>query len=229
LFISLALLGVQTSAFSSPVFAKTAVGKASKKVAVSKAVKKKAPVKKGAPKKINVKESSGDGGSLLAGGPIGVAGKAMGLLSPVFQFQAKVQAGILVFLVDIVGAPFRVYPKEIRQETTKRTQGGVPILYTYGLSPFSAAAKSILETYDVEVEELGPEWFVLGPGGAEKRIALSELTPNEQTSLPHLFLRGEHLGGLSTGGRNDAGIVGLQESGELDKLLKKKRVTSKRK
>jgi len=210
LFISLALLTAQASGFSAPVFAK--------KVAVSKAAKKKAPVKKAAP---------AEGGSLLSG-PVGAAGKAMGLLSGLFKLEAKIQAGVGVFAVDIIGAPFRVYPKEIREEVTKRV-GGAPILYTYGLSPFSGEAKSILESYNVEIEELGLEWFLLGPGGSEKRVALSELSPNGQTSLPHLFLRGESLGGLSTGGRDDAGIIGLKESGQLDKLFKKRPVNSKRK
>lgn len=228
LFLALALSASHTDAFSSPILAKSAVGKASKKVAVSKASKKKVPTKKAAPEKKNAKKQESSGGNPLAGGPIGLAGKGMGLLSPLFKTEAKIQAGALVFAVDIIGAPFRVYPNEIRQETKKRVEGGKPILYTYGLSPFSSEAKAILEPYDVEVEELGPEWFLLGPGGSEKRIVLSELSPNEQTSLPHLFLRGESLGGLSTGGRDDAGIVGLQESGQLDKLFKRKKVVSKK-
>merc|ERR1712129_170351 len=81
--------------------------------------------------------------------------------------------------------------------------------------------RKILEGYDVEVVEVGPEWFLLGPGGSEKRLALAENSPNVQTSLPHLFLKGESLGGLSTGGRNNEGIIGLQRKGELDKLFKK--------
>lgn len=226
--ISYSLLVGHSYGFSAPVFAKTAAKapkKVAKKVAVSKAAKKKAPPKKAAPAKKGEKKAQAktDDAPTGFGGPVGLAGKGMGLLSPLFKLEAKVQAGALCFAADIVGAPFRVYPDELRQETKKSTKGGKPILYTYGLSPFSGEAKKILEPYDVIIEELGPEWFLLGPKESEKRIVLSELSPNEQTSLPHLFYKGESLGGLSTGGRNDAGIVGLQETGTLDKLFSKKK------
>jgi len=154
--------------------------------------------------------------------PVGIAGVAMGSLSPLFALEAKIQAGVLVNVVDFLGAPLRVYPDEIRAETKKRVSSTKPILYTYGLSPFSGEAKKILEPYDVEIFEIGPEWFLLGPGASEKRLALAENSPNLQTSLPHLFLKGESLGGLSTGGRDNSGIIGLEKSGELEKLLKKK-------
>merc|ERR1712032_442120 len=108
-----------------------------------------------------------------------------------------------------------------------RVKSSKPVLYTYGLSPFSAEAKKLLESYEVEVVEIGAEWFLLGPGASEKRIALSENSNDEQTSLPHLFLKGESLGGLSTGGRNNAGIYGLKNSGELDKLFKKQKTMKK--
>eukprot|EP00588_Corethron_pennatum_P010599 CAMPEP_0194274406 /NCGR_PEP_ID=MMETSP0169-20130528/7485_1 /TAXON_ID=218684 /ORGANISM="Corethron pennatum, Strain L29A3" /LENGTH=331 /DNA_ID=CAMNT_0039017585 /DNA_START=266 /DNA_END=1261 /DNA_ORIENTATION=+ len=156
--------------------------------------------------------------------PVSIAGLAMESLSPLFAIEAKIQAGVLVTVVDFLGAPLRVYPDEIRAETKRRVKSPKPVLYTYGLSPFSGEAKKILEDYDVEIIEVGPEWFLLGPGGSEKRIALSENSPDLQTSLPHFFIKGESLGGLSTGGRNNQGIVGLKRSGELEKLLKKKPV-----
>jgi len=56
---------------------------------------------------------------------------------------------------------------------------------------------------------------------------LSENSSNEQTSLPHLFYKGESLGGLSTGGRNNSGITGLLKSGDLNKLLPKKKAGKK--
>merc|ERR1712151_169713 len=121
------------------------------------------------------------------------------------------------------------YPDDIRKETKKRISGSKPVLYTYALSPFSGEAKFVLESYDIDIIEVGPEWFLLGPGGSELRLALAENSKFYQTSLPHLFLKGESLGGLSTGGRNNAGILGLRSTGELDTLLKKKQVVTKKK
>ena len=64
-----------------------------------------------------------------------------------------------------------------------------------------------------EVKELGPEWFLLGPRASVKRAELEAMTG--QSSLPHVFIGGEHVGGLATG----PGIATLDESGELDALL----------
>lgn len=276
--VALIVLTTQTSAFLSPLFAKTAVKPKAKKAAEKKPAfnfpsfankkdasvnGKKAPIKKqpSAKKSVTVKGGKakvtpaskkntaikaefpklGDTkapklpnislpslplpsisfSSIPLTSPVGIAGIAMDTISPLMAYEAKIQAGVLVTVVDIIGDPFRVSPDEIRAETKKRISSAKPVLYTYGLSPFSGEAKKILEGYDVEVVEVGPEWFLLGPGGSEKRLALAENSPKLQTSLPHLFLKGESLGGLSTGGRNNAGIIGLQQSGELDKLFKK--------
>ena len=64
-----------------------------------------------------------------------------------------------------------------------------------------------------EVKELGPEWFLLGPQASVKRAELEAMTG--QSSLPHVFIGGEHVGGLATG----PGIATLDEDGELDALL----------
>jgi len=154
---------------------------------------------------------------------VGIAGTGMQLLKPLFTVEAKVQAGALVTVVDILGTPFRVYPDEIRAQAKKRVSSPKPILYTYTLSPFSQEAKKVLKPYDVEVVDVGPEWFLLGPEKSELRLALAENSEGYQTSLPHLFVKGESLGGLSTGGRNNAGILGLKSSGALDTLLKKRK------
>jgi len=161
--------------------------------------------------------------SLEIPSPVGIAGSGMQLLKPLFKAEAKLQAGVLVNVVDVLGAPFRVYPDEIRAATTKRISSTKPVLYTYGLSPFSGEAKNVLKDYDIEVIQVGPEWFLLGPEKSELRLALAENSEGYQTSLPHLFVKGESLGGLSTGGRNNAGILGLKNSGELEKLLKKRK------
>merc|ERR1712071_207240 len=80
--------------------------------------------------------------------PLGVAGKAMGLISPIFALEAKLQAGLLVSISKIIGGS--VDPEEIRAETLKKITGNKAVMYTYGLSPFSTEAKNILEAYDVE-------------------------------------------------------------------------------
>lgn len=176
-------------------------------------------------KSVEKKEIVSSDNSLLKDipSPVGLAGTAMGTFAPLFALEAKIQAGVLTGVVDVLGAPFRVYPDEIREQIKKRISSKKPVLYTYALSPFSVEAKNVLENYDVEIIQLGAEWFLLGPGASEKRVALSENSPNEQTSLPHLFFKGESLGGLATGGRNNSGILGLLKSGELDKLLPKKK------
>lgn len=155
--------------------------------------------------------------------PVGAAGVAMSAAKPLFALEARAQAGVLTFVGDVVGVPFRVNPEEIRRDIKKRISTAKPVLYTYGLSPFSAEAKKIVEDYDVEIVQLGAEWFLLGAAGSETRLALAENSSDAQTSLPHLFVKGESLGGLSTGGRNGKGINGLVRSGEIDKILKKRK------
>ena len=91
------------------------------------------------------------------------------------------------------------------------------LIYTYPLSPFSTEAVSILESTGCNFEnvELGLEWFALGPKGSATRVELRKLYG--QGSLPHVFIGGEWVGGLATGG--EGGLAGLVERDELvDKL-----------
>ena len=85
----------------------------------------------------------------------------------------------------------------------------------YGLSPFSTEAIALLKGTGAKFEtiELGPEWFLLGPKASVKRAELEAMTG--QSSLPHVFIGGEHVGGLATG----PGLAALQESGELSTKL----------
>ena len=69
-----------------------------------------------------------------------------------------------------------------------------------------------------EVRQLGLEWFTLGPRASVMRAQLEELTG--QSSLPHVFIGGESIGGLATG---TPGLAALEESGELIPMLKKAR------
>jgi hypothetical protein len=138
-----------------------------------------------------------------------LAGKGMGLLSPVFAAEAKIQASLL-------GAVGKVDVAEVQAELDSLNT--IPlVVYTYGLSPFSTEALSLLDQAGAKYEkrELGPEWFLLGPRESVLRAELESRTG--QSSLPHIFLKGESIGGLSTG---TPGLAALVESGELAARLK---------
>lgn len=143
---------------------------------------------------------------------IKLAGKGMMLLKPIFSIENKLQAALL-------GTLGKVDKNEIKSELTALSQEPC-VIYTYGLSPFSTEAIALLEKSKAkfEIRELGLEWFLLNPRASVLRAELLELTG--QSSLPHIFIGGEHIGGLATG---DPGLIALVESGELDtKLMKAK-------
>jgi glutaredoxin-related protein len=142
---------------------------------------------------------------------IKLAGQGMGLLKPIFSAEAKIQAAVLGGGVD---------REDVKQELNdcldaKKTPA---VIYTYGLSPFSTEALAVLESTGAKFEkrELGPEWFLLGGRASVLRAELDEMTG--QSSLPHIFIGGESIGGLSTG---TPGLAALLESGELEAKLKK--------
>ena len=141
---------------------------------------------------------------------IKLAGKGMNLLKPIFSAEAKLQAAILGGGVD---------KAEVQEELNSLSAKKPPpcVIYTYGLSPFSTEALSILESTGATFEkrELGPEWFLLSPRASVLRAKLGEMTG--QSSLPHIFIGGESIGGLSTG---TPGLAALVESGELENKLK---------
>ena len=142
---------------------------------------------------------------------INLAGKAMPLLSPIFNAEAIVQA-----LVTNLGS----YDEEAIQADIASTIKSAPVvIYTYPLSPFSTEAVSILESTGCKFEniELGLEWFALGPKGSATRVELRKAYG--QGSLPHVFIGGEWVGGLTTGG--EGGLAGLVERDELVPMLRK--------
>ncbi len=141
---------------------------------------------------------------------IKLAGKGMSLLKPIFGLEAKVQAAAL-------GTIGSVDLEEVKAELNDLSKTPC-VIYTYGLSPFSTEAISLLDSIGAKYErrELGPEWFLLGPRASVMRAQLEEMTG--QSSLPHVFIGGESIGGLATG---TPGLVPLMESGELEAKLKK--------
>jgi glutaredoxin-related protein len=152
------------------------------------------------------------GGGKRGRGILKPAGKAMGLLGPVFSLENRLQAQLLgADDTDLAAAR-----KEIEDFISKN---GV-VVFTYGLSPFSGEALALLDAAgaDYEKVELGLEWFLLGKKESAMRAELLAMTG--QSSLPHVFIAGKHVGGLFSGPpEGGPGIAALQEAGELEGLL----------
>lgn len=154
-----------------------------------------------------------DGGATLGTKGRGVlkpAGKAMGLLKPIFSLENGVQAKAL----GADDADLRAAKEEIEDTISKNKI----VLYTYGLSPFSTEAVALLEEAGATYNkiELGLEWFLLDKEASAKRAALLDMTG--QSSLPHVFIDGKHVGGMFTG-NDDNGLAGLKESGKLKYIV----------
>jgi len=146
-------------------------------------------------------------------GALKPAGRAMALLGPIFSWQANLQAE-LFGVSDAERAAARA-----TIEQTIASHGAV--IYTYALSPFSSDAVELLEAVGakVHVEQVGQEWFLLGKEGSAIRSELLERTG--QSSLPHAFIGGQHVGGLFSGPTAAApGLAALLEAGELQERLK---------
>ena len=141
---------------------------------------------------------------------ISLAGKGMPLLSPIFNLEADLQAKAF---------NFGSYDEaEIIADIQSTISSAPVVIYTYGLSPFSTEALAVLESTGCQFNkvELGLEWFALGPKGSATRVELRKMYG--QGSLPHVFIGGEWVGGLATGG--EGGLAGLVERDELLAKLK---------
>ena len=147
---------------------------------------------------------------------IGLAAKGMGLLKPIFKIEAELQAAVL-------GAISKVDKDDVIAEINDLKTKNKALIYTYGLSPFSGEARSILEGTDYQFTEveLGAEWFALGGKESVTRVALSEEVEGGATSLPKIFIGGQCIGGCSE-------LAELTSSGELDAVLSKARVPKKK-
>ena len=140
--------------------------------------------------------------------PIKIAAQGMGLLKPIFQAEALVQAAAL-------GALTGVDKAAVAEEIEQNKRANKVLIYTYGLSPFSAEAIAMLEGsgYEYTQIELGLEWFLLGGKGSETRVALSKELEGGATSLPKIFIGGKCIGGC-------AELAALVEGGELDAMMR---------
>jgi len=126
------------------------------------------------------------------------------MLKPILQAQAKFAAG------DYDQA-------EIRAAIEAESKSAPVVMYTLSQSPFSIEAKRLLDESQIEYKEieLAP-LFILAEGeNAAKRAELGAMT--NRTSLPHIFVNGQSIGGLYDG---TPGLVPLVENGELETLVK---------
>lgn len=139
---------------------------------------------------------------------LGVASQGMGLIKPIFGLEAKLQAQVLGSDSDRAAAQSR-----LAADTTAPV-----VVYTYALSPFSTECIKFLDETGCTYKkiELGLEWFALGGEGSCLRAELLERTG--MSSLPHVFIGGESVGGLYSG---SPGLVALKKSGKLVPMLRK--------
>ena len=154
------------------------------------------------------------GGELKKGrGILKPAGKFMGLLSFLFRLENQLQA-------KAFGAEEADYERA-RKKIQETIANHDVVVYTYGLSPFSSEALSLLDECGISYNEVevGLEWFLLDKDNSVLRAVLLEMTG--QSSLPHVFIHGKHIGGLFTGssGGKYPGLAGMKESGELMKMV----------
>ena len=142
----------------------------------------------------------------------GVSAIVTPLLAPIYRALAPLQAGSSRDDRAGYDAEISSAKAEIYEEISRRTV----VVYTYDLSPFCADATSLLRSAGIKFREvsLGLEWL---PGLLKepaKRAALLEITG--QSSLPHVFVGGESIGGLYSG---SPGLLEAMESGQLQRLV----------
>ena len=143
----------------------------------------------------------------LLSAALAVGSLGMGLLKPAFAAEARWQAETLGDEATRAAAVARLDEEKASAPV---------VVYTYALSPFSSEAKAFLDAAGCEYKEieLGKEWFLLDGLGSGLRAEL--LDRYGMSSLPHIFIGGESVGGLYSG--NSAGMPGLHELKRQDKL-----------
>lgn len=154
------------------------------------------------------------GGELTRGrGILKPAGKLMKLLSILFKIENKLQAKVL-------GAEESDYAAARKDILDTITQNKI-VIYTYGLSPFSSETTAVLDEIGADYKnvEVGLEWFLLDKEKSVLRAELLEMTG--QSSLPHVFIDGQHVGGLFTGSSDGKypGLATLKETGALQSIV----------
>ncbi|GAX25560.1 anaphase-promoting complex subunit 7 [Fistulifera solaris] len=127
---------------------------------------------------------------------------------PLLTWVAQWQAGSR-------GADPEQYAQSIREAASQieaMTVSHPVVVYTYDLSPFCTETKALLDRLKIEYKEvsLGLEWI---PGLLKEPVLRAALLENTgQSSLPHIFIGGESIGGLFSG---TPGLVPLLEQHQL--------------
>lgn len=136
------------------------------------------------------------------------------IFKPLFASLAPLQAGSYREDKDEYEAEIADARAQIESEIADNSV----VVYTYSLSPFCKEAVAILDNLDIPYNEitLGKEWVpgLISKGGTAKRVALLNMTG--QSSLPHIFIGGKSIGGLSTG---TPGLLPILEQGTLQELV----------
>ena len=78
-------------------------------------------------------------------------------------------------------------------------------IYTKAFCSFCWRAKSLLESKKVEFIEISVDM-----GGKERALMIER--SNGRTTVPQIFIRGEHVGGCSE-------LFALEDQGRLDQML----------
>ena len=79
-------------------------------------------------------------------------------------------------------------------------------IYTKGFCSFCWRAKNLLEAKGVDYVEISVDM-----GGKDRALMIERA--NGRTTVPQIFIRGEHIGGCSE-------LYRLDDDGRLDELLK---------
>ena len=136
------------------------------------------------------------------------------LLKPIYKELAPLQAGS----IRDDSAEYLKEITEVKALVEEEISSNPVVVYTYSLSPFCTEAKELMDNLDINYKEisLGSEWIpgLISEEGTKKRVALGELTG--QTSLPHIFVGGESIGGIFSG---TPGLLPSLEQGRLLKMV----------
>ena len=132
------------------------------------------------------------------------------LVTPLFQILTPLQAGS--YKED--KSEYNTELSKARNEIEQEIASAPVVVYTYDLSPFSSETKALLDSLDIDYEEisLGYEWIpgLIAEGGSQKRAALLQMTG--QSSMPHVFIGRKPIGGLFSG---TPGLIPALEQGIL--------------
>jgi anaphase-promoting complex subunit 7 len=136
------------------------------------------------------------------------------LFKPLLAYLTKLQAGAM----SEDSTEYDCGLSKAKAEIESEIQQAPVVVYTYELSPFSWETKALLDRLGIQYREmsLGKEWFpgFIAEGGSQKRAALLEMTG--QSSLPHVFIRGNWIGGLFDG---KPGLVPSLNDGSFWQML----------